>query len=516
MNKLRIRGKALKPDKDLVNPIQKDYLSLSQIIEVSTLRAGNEPVDINIKNKDDIINIEFEDGAEWIASGYDFTEIFGEKILNKRSDSGTIELPGSLSGGDDRGLKEIGIKLISLFKSNDKLADIVAENIGIDFDNRIMPEPGLFKLGKDLQGQAFQPTNRQDQHFLLLIHGTASSTEGSFGELRTENSGKTWNTIKTQYHDIVLALEHRTVSVSPIQNAIDALNALPAHCSLDIVSHSRGGIVADILARCDKRNDQPGFTQQELAKMNKEDKHSQALMEEINALIKVKAITVNKVVRVACPAQGTTLLSERLDHFLNGLLRAIGLAFGGKINPFYQLVRAFIVDVIKAKATPNVMPGLNAMIPNSPFQQVINNPHVLVKSHLAVIEGNSEFGGNIKQSILVIFSNLFYRAANDFVVNTSSMRYGARREHGYHLFLSQDNQTSHFNYFKNKNSKDALIDALKTPIEKSINGYTFNPPQSDNRGVALGIINMGEVNYDQVSGSRPIVIYLLRSRIPHF
>ncbi len=522
MNKLKIQGKELSNEnqKEQVIPIQKDYLTLSQVIEVNALRFGNKAVNINIENEDDIVDIEFDDGAEWIGSAFDFTEIFGGEIQNKRDSTDSLALPSSLIGGDDRGLKEIGIKLISLFTGNETLVESVAKKtakeLGEEFDKRIMPNTGLFKIGKDLKPQNYQPTSPQGQHFLLFIHGTASSTEVSFGGLSTEDKEDkedkigVWDTIESTYKDNILTLQHRTVSVSPIKNAIDTLKALPDHCSLDIISHSRGGIVADILARCDKRNEHPGFTAQELAKMEKEDNSSYELIKEINALCKIKALSVNKVIRVACPAQGTTLLSERLDHFLNGLLRAVGLALGGKINPVYQLIRSFIVDVIKARATPDVMPGLNAMIPNSTFQQVINNPHVLVKSHLAVVEGNAEIGSDIKQSILVIFSNLFYWAANDFVVNTKSMRYGARRENGYHLFLSKDHQTSHFNYFKNNNSLKAISNAIKTNVGTPINGYTHTLQQNTDRGIALGFINMGEVarDRDQISGSKPIVILI--------
>ncbi|MBK8514743.1 MAG: hypothetical protein IPL55_00205 [Saprospiraceae bacterium] len=81
----------------------------------------------------------------------------------------------------------------------------------------------------------------------------------------------------------------------------------------------------------------------------------------MNKLAKSKKIKIDKVIRVASPARGTLLLADRLDYFLNALLKAIGLHVGGKANVFYQYVKGFITDVIKARMNPEIMPGLLAM-----------------------------------------------------------------------------------------------------------------------------------------------------------
>ncbi|MBK8514744.1 MAG: hypothetical protein IPL55_00210 [Saprospiraceae bacterium] len=53
---------------------------------------------------------------------------------------------------------------------------------------------------------------------------------------------------------------------------------------------------------------------------------------------------------------------------------------------------------------------------------------------MIVIEGNSELGKNLWHSLKVILTNLYYWEANDFVVNTSSMRAGSLRSTGVQVY----------------------------------------------------------------------------------
>ncbi|MBK8280065.1 MAG: hypothetical protein IPK94_08090 [Saprospiraceae bacterium] len=137
-------------------------------------------------------------------------------------------------------------------------------------------------------------------------------------------------------------------------------------------------MIADILASCDHRNGQIGYNEAEISLANGDDALVKTL-KQITKLAKQKSIRIDKVIRVACPARGTTLLSNSLDHFLNGLLRAVGLAFGGKTNTIYQYIRGLICDVISARLTPGVMPGILAMVPDSIPQQLINRAALSLK-----------------------------------------------------------------------------------------------------------------------------------------
>jgi hypothetical protein len=51
------------------------------------------------------------------------------------------------------------------------------------------------------------------------------------------------------YGGRVYALDHPTVGATPIANALTLVNALPAGARLHVATHSRGGLVAEVLAR---------------------------------------------------------------------------------------------------------------------------------------------------------------------------------------------------------------------------------------------------------------------------
>ncbi|MBK7439741.1 MAG: hypothetical protein IPI77_24090 [Saprospiraceae bacterium] len=199
----------------------------------------------------------------------------------------------------------------------------------------------------------------------------------------------------------------------------------------------------------DHRNGQIEYNEAEISLANGDDALVKTL-KQIVKLAKQKSIKIDKVY-VACPARGTTLLSNSLDHFFEWITKGSGAGLCGKTNTIYQYIRGLICDVIDARLTPGVMPGILAMVPDSIPQQLINRAALSLKNHLVVIEGDSEAGAKFWRSVLVVLSNLYYRE-NDFVVNTSSMRYGALRDFGLQFSRSRDETTSHFNYFKNQNT----------------------------------------------------------------
>jgi len=66
-----------------------------------------------------------------------------------------------------------------------------------------------------------------DAELLVFIHGTGSSTAGSFGELRRAAAAAEWAELRKRFGAHVYGFEHRTFSESPIDNAIALATALP-------------------------------------------------------------------------------------------------------------------------------------------------------------------------------------------------------------------------------------------------------------------------------------------------
>ncbi|MFL5041583.1 MAG: hypothetical protein ACJ8D0_17430, partial [Xanthobacteraceae bacterium] len=130
---------------------------------------------------------------------------------------------------------------------------------------RAVPNPGLCRWGADRDPTPLVDGISGDGKLLLFLHGTGSSTLGGFGALRDPVRQRQWSDLQKAYGDRIFALEHKTLTESPIQNAIEVLEKLPDNPTLHIVSHSRGGLIGELLCRAfiDGR-DEP-FTAQEIA-----------------------------------------------------------------------------------------------------------------------------------------------------------------------------------------------------------------------------------------------------------
>ena len=101
---------------------------------------------------------------------------------------------------------------------------------------------------------ALEATRTRTLHILLFIHGTFSSTRGSFGALGLTEGGKALLERAAAKYDQVIGFDHPTLSVDPRHNADDLVAALeqisgghPLH--IDVVSYSRGGLVYRALAQ---------------------------------------------------------------------------------------------------------------------------------------------------------------------------------------------------------------------------------------------------------------------------
>ena len=124
-------------------------------------------------------------------------------------------------------------------------------------EGRLKPGPGLYSWedATRSRGWAEPPPGARsfvdfdvDKPILVFIHGTASSARGSFGAFLSQDAQPQWQALRQLFGDRIYAFEHRTMSDSPIDNAIELLDALPRNARVSIVSHSRGGLVGDLIS----------------------------------------------------------------------------------------------------------------------------------------------------------------------------------------------------------------------------------------------------------------------------
>jgi CHAT domain-containing protein len=106
----------------------------------------------------------------------------------------------------------------------------------------------LERLQAPLAGSPAQPV-------LLLLHGTFSSFAGSYralGAALDSESGITpLSRLYSHYKGQVYAYEHASVTRSVLENLARLAAALGSGLTLDVVSYSRGGLLAELLARAE-------------------------------------------------------------------------------------------------------------------------------------------------------------------------------------------------------------------------------------------------------------------------
>ncbi len=412
---------------------------------------------------DEIVEMEFDNGFVRMLTPAQLAEEFPsvqKRGVDEEIKPDEILLPTYIEGEEhSRGFMKNILKKFRIIRVHDTLVDLTAKEIARKIEDKLEPSEGLYYCSDP--NQLGKPVVKIDieKPLLILLHGTASNTQGSFGGfVQNESSSEAWFALEQKYKGRILAFEHKTLSKSPLQNAFHLLNTLPEKATLHLISHSRGGLVGEILSRSLIDN-QKAFSEIDLKVFESENrKEDLETAKKINQLFEEKKIKVTKFVRVACPASGTTLASKRLDQYFTVLLNLFGMIPALRLSPIYGYIKSFLIAFVKKKADINVMPGLESMMPSSPLIRVLNNAGRQISSELFVISGDVKAHG-IGHSLAVLLTDVFYRTQHDFVVNTSSMFGGCKRDQMYYTF-SNNKDTSHFNYFVNKTSQDHIAQAL--------------------------------------------------------
>src|SRR5262245_31433937 len=149
------------------------------------------------------------------------------------------------AGATERGPVGWLLKRLGLFKG--PAAPVAAGLIGKTFEDGLarknsVPELGaLYRCARSpFSLERVQQLPEGAQPSLVFIHGTASWCGGSFGKLWLGK--RLIDGLMDRYGGRVYALEHRTLTESPVANAIQLLESLPKGAILHVVTHSRGGL----------------------------------------------------------------------------------------------------------------------------------------------------------------------------------------------------------------------------------------------------------------------------------
>jgi hypothetical protein len=449
-------------------------------VEVGARRAGEATPERDVK-PDSIVELTLDGGAKF----YHRYDQLAADLPGSRSraagEPDTLELPVSLPGQVTRsGVAESVIKSVRTFDLDLSAlggfaGDLAGKPLAEKFDSWRDEEYGLrtWSIATGAVGAA--PVKANDlagtDPLLLFIHGTGSSTLGGFGAIAGLQPGTgasrvdTVKKLRDKYgDDRMIAFDHPTLSVSPIDNVLKLLPSLPDGARLHIVTHSRGGMIGELLCWPNQANGDLPFAA-EIAKIKFGADRAQVdyseqidKLSQLGQLLRDKRPVVERFVRVASPAAGTTLASGRLDRWLSLATSALDLT-GLAGSQVYNFLKGFLLAVVKTRTDPRSVPGLEAMMPGSLLTMLSNRPDVQSTADLSVIAGDIE-GGSLLARLGIRAVDWFYGGDNDLVVDTVSMYGGLPRGGKARYFFDKGEGVSHFNYFRNDKTLGKMADAL--------------------------------------------------------
>ncbi|HEX8604384.1 MAG TPA: hypothetical protein VF774_17185, partial [Pseudoduganella sp.] len=317
----------------------------------------------------------------------------------------------------------------------------------------------------DLPREATDDAPAPDKDALLVfVHGAFMYADDTFAGLLKKPTQPCVSDISRRYRsENVLAFEHPTLMASPIANAFHLAAALPAHAKLDLVTHARGGLIAEILVRAGRTDDAQEFGRRSDDDTGKETGADLAaereMLQALAKMLREKAITVRRVVRVACPARGTLLASRRLDAWMSVLQWQARIS-GVKLTVHWL---ELLCEIARAGLLPEDLPGLGAMLPESHLVRWLNAPASRVDSELFVVTGDSR-GDGLLTWLQTLMADAFFWTDNDLVVQTRSMVGGVPRAPGVtapKFIEAKADRITHFTYFEQHDVVSAMADALK-------------------------------------------------------
>ncbi|HSI47789.1 MAG TPA: CHAT domain-containing protein [Ideonella sp.] len=411
---------------------------------------------------DEVLRLTLEDGLVLWSRVDDFLHEHAQPPATRGKAAGSRAVPQQLvpkqlGVGTKRGAVGVALQALELFGVD--VSGHTAAALGARLEARQLGDraPGLYRVSLDdgppvLQSMAAGDLPA-DAPLLVFLHGTMSSLAGSFGDLwRDDAQAQAARArLHQSYGEHVFAFEHRSLTESPVANALALARALPVGATLHLASHSRGGLVGELL--CLAQRGPGGTAAIRRAGLFDGMPQDQANLAELLQVLDARRPTIARFVRVACPARGTTLASGRLDRWLSVLGMLAGDGWLGDATDF-------LLKVVKERTDPRTLPGLEAMMPGSALTRLLRLPGLQTTADLSAITGDLAPEGRWgKLKLLAV--DWFYGADNDLVINTGSMAGGLARPAGGARFrFAQGPAVHHFSYFNQSESVRWMLAGL--------------------------------------------------------
>ncbi|HQC80285.1 MAG TPA: hypothetical protein PLS67_07160, partial [Accumulibacter sp.] len=270
---------------------------------------------------------------------------------------------------------------------------------------------------------------------LLFVHGTFSTARAAFGDLPPA----TLATLATRYGGRLFAFDHPSVSQHPRDNLRWFFSQMPADVSLnvDIVCHSRGGLVSRGLAGC--------------AASHGGDP---------------RRFRVRRLVLAGVPNQGTPLANP--DHMVDFIDRMTSALNQLPENGVTDVLEG-ILTVVKVIGHAGLvgLDGLASMRPGNDFLAEIDGSTAPACALFGLgadfAPTGSGLGAAFCSAADSLVDRIFDRASNDLVVPGAGMRawHGAQRiSDDCYLEFPASRGVMHTSYFLQPETSDRLLQWL--------------------------------------------------------
>ena len=342
--------------------------------------------------------------------------------------------------GDRSLITLIGKKILSVlvYAIVDDLVGAAAQLVASRWEGSHRPtrlrDFGPAAYGSAVVSDGFDASRLTAGRSLLFLHGAFSTGHGSFGAL----PAATVETLAARYEGRVFALDHPTLSVDPVRNADDLLGVLrdlgpDSAVDLDLVCHSRGGLVARALADAAVRSE--------------------------------GRLTVGRTIFVASPNAGTPLADgKHLGSFVDRVTALLDLAPPGPWSVVVDVLDA-VLEVVKiiGQGALGGLPGLAAMRPGGEFLSLVASA-APEESRLHAIDADFEPTGSLAALWRLpdsALDKIFGDRANDGVVPSEGVGFvagalGFRVPEQRSLHLTSEAGTWHCSFFSQPRVSDAL------------------------------------------------------------
>ncbi|MGB7818610.1 MAG: hypothetical protein WBL35_07710 [Ornithinibacter sp.] len=295
---------------------------------------------------------------------------------------------------------------------------------------RLLTPSGLRHPG---EGRLDAPLRWDDGPALLFVHGTASASHSGFGSLADD-----LDILHQRYGGRLLAFDHHTLSADLDDNVrlLTQEWARVGPREIDIVSHSRGGLVARAVAAAAEQGRLP--------------------------------VTVRRVVYVSTPNDGTTLAEpENVRMWVDRMTTMLNLIPDGPWSVATDtLVGVLIVVRTLAAGAVGNLPGLVTMRPGGEVLRDLPVPGPSVEQY--ALDADFEPDGPLVDWMRLadgVVDRVFEDRANDVVVPTTGVTSIKGRPEfvvpaDHHVSLGRTGQTWHCSMFGSDTVKGALTSWL--------------------------------------------------------